>query len=297
MKAVLHGVSGPAAGLQASLDRGIGVAVGRNETCNVCISWDRFLSGRHFEMVVLEEQVLLRDLGSSNGTFLQDNRILEQMLQDGDLIRAGQSVFQIRFHISEIPTVADVLSSQSEPLYAVIDTARDPAIYPLLLAGGAPYWSLYMGKAARELEAVAPYLVFLEPRSEMLQKIVAAGWSNAWGIFLTSSQPPQTIWHELRRSLMVQLEETGKFLYFRFYDPRVLRNFLPMADAQQVSELMGTISSFLFEGEEAETSMLRFQNLATGPELTKIRVRPEAASLPHRNGDPIFRTSLMEQVA
>jgi hypothetical protein len=42
-------------------------------------------------------------------------------------------------------------------------------------------------------------------------------------------------------------------MYFRFYDPRVLRLFLPACTARQRSELTGTeIERFLVEGLEAE---------------------------------------------
>jgi hypothetical protein len=45
--------------------------------------------------------------------------------------------------------------------------------------------------------------------------------------------------------------EQGKMLYFRFYDPRVLRIFLPTCDAMQLRELFGdAIDSFILEDED-----------------------------------------------
>ncbi len=238
-------------GMEVPLDDKRGATVGRNLSCAVALPGDSFLSGSHFEVLLVDGRVVVRDPGSTNGTFVNGARLREHVLQPGELILAGKSTFQVEISSTELPTVVDVLSSQTDPLYAVLDMARDPAMFPLLLSSGAQYTCLYTGPSATKLENVAPYLVQLPPRCELLQKIVEEGWGNSWGIFLTSSQAPQTVWHELRRSLMVTLETTQKFVYFRFYDPRVLRTFLPLADAQQRQEFFGTISSFLMEDEDA----------------------------------------------
>jgi hypothetical protein len=62
----------------------------------------------------------------------------------------------------------------------------------------------------------------------------------------------------LRRLLMVKLDDGGRRLYFRFYDPRVLRAFLPTCSVRQDEEMFGDrdIHSFLVEGEQGEA--LRF---------------------------------------
>jgi hypothetical protein len=45
-------------------------------------------------------------------------------------------------------------------------------------------------------------------------------------------------------------------VYFRFYDPRVLRDFLPTCNMRQAPEMFGGIGSFWLEGERGE--VLRF---------------------------------------
>jgi hypothetical protein len=48
---------------------------------------------------------------------------------------------------------------------------------------------------------------------------------------------------------MVEAEDAREKMYFRYYDPRVLRAFLPMATPRQRSELFGDLSLFLYEDE------------------------------------------------
>jgi len=42
----------------------------------------------------------------------------------------------------------------------------------------------------------------------------------------------------------------GKDMYFRFYDPRVLRVFLPTCTPEELSDFFGPIAGFLIESAE-----------------------------------------------
>ncbi len=129
-------------------------------------------------------------------------------------------------------------------LYAIIDAARDERIYPALrqLAAKEEIVSLYQGPSARELAAVAPYLVCLGTSDRVFDWLWKDGWGQDWGIFLWSLVSTSTMRDHFRRLTMVRTE-ANKRLLFRFYDPRVLRPFLPTCDAAQLREMFGTVVS------------------------------------------------------
>jgi len=52
--------------------------------------------------------------------------------------------------------------------------------------------------------------------------------------------------------LRVQEEGSTKFLYFRFYDPRVLRVFIPSCTDQQLIQFYGPIRRFWMENEDGQ---------------------------------------------
>jgi len=141
-------------------------------------------------------------------------------------------------------------------VYAVLDAARDKQVLALLQSAGAKYHSLYEGPQAEELASVAPYLVDLTREHALLERIISAGWGKSWGIFLTGTKPFDEIRRHLRKFLMVREEAAGKRLYFRFYDPRVLRNFLPTCLPQQSAALHAEVDSFFTESEDGR--LLRF---------------------------------------
>ena len=149
------------------------------------------------------------------------------------------------------------LAGSREPLFAVLDAARDLRALNWLKEGGEEHQSLYEGESAVNLEMFAPYLVRFQKPSGVLQKLVAQAWGQAWGIYLTSAASLADLRKHLRRFLMAEIGR-GKTVYFRFYDPRVLRVYLPTCTPQEVTQFFGPVSSFLMEDADAKR-LLRFQ--------------------------------------
>lgn len=65
------------------------VTIGTGVDCDIRIQ-DSTVSQQHFSILRDEQSYLLRDLGSTNGTFLDNSRIKEAYLRPGSLIRAGE---------------------------------------------------------------------------------------------------------------------------------------------------------------------------------------------------------------
>jgi hypothetical protein len=82
-------------------------------------------------------------------------------------------------------------------------------------------------------------------------------WGNSWGVFLKSDATPRELRKHFRQFLMVQLAD-GEEVYFRFYDPRVLRVFLPTCTQPESEQFLGPVQSLVIEGETAG-ELLRFR--------------------------------------
>jgi hypothetical protein len=130
-------------------------------------------------------------------------------------------------------------------VWAILDCARDPRIYLALLESRLEFRCLYSGKLPRALEMVAPHLVELFPNHRLTAKLLDEGWGQAWGVFLKIDDPAN-LRHHLRKFLKVQ-DEAGRPLLFRWYDPRVLRAYLPTCTADELKQVFGPIHSFVVE--------------------------------------------------
>jgi hypothetical protein len=134
----------------------------------------------------------------------------------------------------------------------VVDAARGRRVLALLRESVDDYRSLYDGIRGEALASVAPYLVALRPDSSLVERLVHEGWSRRWGIYFTSREAFRDVRRHLRRFLLVEDDQTAKRMYFRFYDPSVLRAFLPTCTPRQREDFFGAIGCFLAEGEGGE---------------------------------------------
>ena len=138
-------------------------------------------------------------------------------------------------------------SSTGYTLYALLDAARSPRILELLHESVDEHQSLFEGLPGAALSRVAPYLVRLEPEtSPLFARLLADGWGQSWGVFVLSAAPFKQVRRHFRRHLRVE-DPDSRSLYFRLYDPRVLRRFLPMASARQLHELFAEVACFALE--------------------------------------------------
>ncbi|UQA56816.1 DUF4123 domain-containing protein [Polyangium aurulentum] len=140
------------------------------------------------------------------------------------------------------------------PLYAVLDAARNDRILTLLRESVETYRSLYEGIEGDALEHVAPHLVELPAGSALLERIVREGWGRRWGIFIEYPRSFKELRGHLRRFLMVADADTRRRFYFRFYDPGVLRRFLPASTPKQRADLFGEITAFVVENERGHVT-------------------------------------------
>jgi Domain of unknown function (DUF4123) len=139
-------------------------------------------------------------------------------------------------------------------IWMIADAARDRRIYSLILSCHLDHSCLYTG-APPELENVAPYLIRLDYQYRDTYKFLEQGWGNSWGILLRCDARMERIRSHLRRLLTVR-DARGKRMLFRYYDPRVLRIFLPTCVESELREVFGPIECFW---TEAESGMTEFQ--------------------------------------
>ena len=94
------------------------VALGRGEGCDLRVPI-LSVSRRHCELTVADDQVIARDLGSANGTYVNNERIEEIPLKAGDRLAIGPVIFTVE--IDGLPT--DIQPIAPRPEQAAEDSA------------------------------------------------------------------------------------------------------------------------------------------------------------------------------
>jgi hypothetical protein len=135
-------------------------------------------------------------------------------------------------------------------VWAVLDGARDPKVFSAILGAHNVGACLYAGDISDELERCAPHLVQLDYEdSRLTKRLLESVWEQSWGIFLRCDTSVDRLRRHLRRFLMVQ-DHSSRRLVFRYYDPRVLRVYLPTCFPEELDQIYGPIDRFWTAGEE-----------------------------------------------
>lgn len=95
MSIVLEVVVGPDKGKTFSIEQGQKLDIGRSPAMAISLPQDRHMSRRHFQIEYDGTTCAVTDLASSNGTFINKNRIADSLARPGDYIAAGDSVFLV----------------------------------------------------------------------------------------------------------------------------------------------------------------------------------------------------------
>jgi hypothetical protein len=140
-------------------------------------------------------------------------------------------------------------------VHAIVDAARDPRVLPAVRGSGLPHACLYAGRISPALASVAPYLVQLDEASPFTRELLEERWGASWGIYVLGTATLEELRRHFRRFLEVRTE-AGKTLLFRFYDPRVMRAYLPTCNARELAYVFGPVAMYVMEGETG--NLLRF---------------------------------------
>jgi hypothetical protein len=96
MRVTLHVVAGPQTGRDFTFDQHDTFMIGRSEDAQFCLPHDRFFSRHHCILEIAPPQCFLRDLGSTNGTYVNGIRVETAHLKHGDRIQGGETVLEVK---------------------------------------------------------------------------------------------------------------------------------------------------------------------------------------------------------
>ncbi|NRR30334.1 GNAT family N-acetyltransferase [Oxalobacteraceae bacterium] len=158
--------------------------------------------------------------------------------------------FQLNHLIGQLWPQGDSLHGPQ--VYLLLDGARDRAIAPLVNRGKLESACLFANRVSPRLLAAAPYLVHLAAQSPQTRELLLRAWGNSWGMLVIT--PAAVTMEQLRlhfKKLLRVRTEQGRELLFRFYDPRVLRVYLPTCTDEERRRFLGPVSRIVIESADA----------------------------------------------
>ena len=172
---------------------------------------------------------------------------------------------------SNVPTIVAALREAlalvpGQRVFGVVDAAQCVDLaYEAKLQYGKEIRSLFLPEVQTKLWDVAPYLVPIDVDSGYLENW-ARRWGTNAGVLLVTAADEDALYEHLRKVFVVEDEE-GQEYFFRYYDPRVLRTFLPTCSGGQLAEFFGSVDELIVEAGELDSS-IRFRR--EGDQLAMI---------------------------
>jgi len=160
---------GPDSGQQIYVDASQPAAlVGQSPACELKLT-DREVSRRHASLEVAGARVRVRDLGSTNGTFVEGVAVVDAFVCPGDTIRVGSTALKLERRATEPPRPPPAsafgrflgASAAVRRLYPIAERLARSSI-PLVIEGETGTGKEVMAEAIHELSprAGGPYVVF-----------------------------------------------------------------------------------------------------------------------------------------
>jgi len=154
--------------------------------------------------------------------------------------------------------------------YMLIDGAATRALIEHLYDDEAEFSCLISGPLGPDMQEVAPYLVALRDGEPFTDWILEHALGENWGTVLRASLSMDELVRRYRRLLRVRGPD-GDPLFFRYYDPRVLRVFLPTCEPDDLGDWFDGVRYYFAEGK-APGSLLRFTTDGDGVQTQELQL-------------------------
>jgi serine/threonine-protein kinase len=174
MRVSLNVIGGPQTGRTFTFDQHDTFMIGRSEDAQFCLPQDRFFSRHHCLIEIAPPQAFMRDLGSTNGTYVNGMRVETAHLKSGDRIQGGETVLQVEVTIG--PEDAPAGSSAAVSTPSIVTVACLNCGIPATVEASGPQAQLsYICESCREKLKENPQPV---PNYQMIRVIGQGGMGS-----------------------------------------------------------------------------------------------------------------------
>jgi len=95
--------------------------IGRNPEAHLCLPDDRYFSRNHCLLEMNPPHSFLRDLGSTNGTFLNGQRVKDASLNNGDRIQCGETILVVEVTTTDLSETTQDSGLPKRPVLVMVE--------------------------------------------------------------------------------------------------------------------------------------------------------------------------------
>ncbi len=95
--------------------------IGRNPEAHLCLPDDRYFSRNHCLLEMNPPHSFLRDLGSTNGTFVNGQRVRDAYLNNGDRIQCGETILVVEVTTRDLSETTQDSGLPTRPVLVMVE--------------------------------------------------------------------------------------------------------------------------------------------------------------------------------
>ena len=95
--------------------------IGRNPEAHLCLPDDRFFSRNHCLLEMNPPHSFLRDLNSTNGTFVNGRRVKDAYLKNGDHVQCGETILVVEVTTVDLSETTLDASARTRPVLVMVE--------------------------------------------------------------------------------------------------------------------------------------------------------------------------------
>ena len=124
MRVTLRVLEGPYRGRDFTFDHHDTFLIGLSDNAHLYLPDDRFFSRHHCLLEIAPPRCFLRDLGSTNGTFVNGQKVSEVFLRSGDRIQGGQTVLEVQVISDAVETTEATSETLAGPVWVTVECSN-----------------------------------------------------------------------------------------------------------------------------------------------------------------------------
>ena len=121
MQVNLKVTAGPDKGRIFSFAQHDSFLIGRNPEAHLCLPDDRFFSRNHCLLEMNPPHSFLRDLNSTNGTFVNGQRVKDAYLKNGDRVQCGETILVVEVTTVDLDETTQDASLPKRPVLVMVE--------------------------------------------------------------------------------------------------------------------------------------------------------------------------------
>lgn len=229
------------------------IQVGRSGKCDLSLPDDALMEGRQLSFTNISDCVLISNLRPERSLTI-DSRIVESaLLREPTILRCGRTDLLVTWFgpasppcaTSPLVALSRRIAASASPLFLLFAGAALSQASLALNAFNLDSIPVFVGETRSVLAEIAPRIAPIPRDPTVIEWLLRCTWGKHCTVWFASEAEVHALVSSLRQ--LAAVFDGENWIYFRFFDPRVVNAFLEGSSYEEKARYFGFTRSVILE--------------------------------------------------